>query len=301
MRFLVEKTLNEVDIFAKTQQGWRPKDRSDFDKYRYDEYINNLINSNPNLKPYSKIYLDLIKQVDNDNYLNYLANLKQDVKGEKTIRTIAALIHNGTITGKERWLRLKGLYSESDGANEFKVKALAFVSKKENREDFEGLTKDILFNKDGKLLSARTIKKHLDQVTQNIKQKADDEEKAKQLQQEREKTIKQMIKDDNDRKKKDQEEIDKKGDTGVNILANHLGIEKIDTETIHTYVKELTTGKNDLKLFSDQLIDSGELDDEIEKILKDRYISVIGREPIQLLNNKLQKEITKQTRDSLGG
>lgn len=315
MKFLVEKTLNEINLFSKIKNNLSKikTNLTSINKSGYKEYIQDLIKNNKNLNIKAELYQDLAEKATNENYLNYLSNLKTPIddeeiiinmyqlihsgdlkgtepwlnkaylNGKQTFKTIQALIDNESLTGKEKWLNSNALYKEKASDTAFKIKAITFIKKKQNTPGYEDLSIDLIRDPNTKeLYSARTIKKHLQALDLNKNKKENKKEIEKQ-------------------KRKEAEEIAKKGDTGVNILINHLNIKKIDQQSLHNYVKSIIDDSTNMKTITDELIDSGQLDDEFEDLLKDRYISYIGREPLELLNNKLRQLVKKETNDSLGG
>jgi hypothetical protein len=56
-----------------------------------------------------------------------------------------------------------------------------------------------------------------------------------------------------------------------------------------------------MKTLVSQVIDSGAVDKELNKILKDRYKSYIGEQPIEMLNDTLLDAIKKVADDSIAG
>ena len=107
-----------------------------------------------------------------------------------------------------------------------------------------------------------------------------------------------------------------KGELGVNILKQQLvklnkekepekDIQpedvKINQSVMYDYIDSLLPDNNTMKTLIMKVIKTGQLDDDIEKILEDRYKSNIGREPIDMLNNALIKKLSAIASDSIQG
>ena len=107
-----------------------------------------------------------------------------------------------------------------------------------------------------------------------------------------------------------------KGELGVNILRQQLfklskekepekeiqpSDIKINQNIMYDYIDSILPDSNTMKTLIMKVIKTGQLDDDIEKILEDRYKSNIGREPIDMLNNALIKKLSAIASDSIQG
>lgn len=101
-----------------------------------------------------------------------------------------------------------------------------------------------------------------------------------------------------------------KGELGINILKQQLlktsEVEnpeeiKVTQDVMYKYIDSLLPDNNTMKTLIMKVIKTGQLDDDIEKILEDRYKSNIGREPIDMLNNALIKKLSAIASDSIQG
>jgi hypothetical protein len=116
MKFLIEKTLNEVDLFsgsfsnkkAISKKPFDVKFNTESDIENFKNHVSDYIESNPNLENNKKLYNHILfndKGLLNKAYMNYIGNMKTPVKDENTILGIYNAIKGGNINGDEEWFK----------------------------------------------------------------------------------------------------------------------------------------------------------------------------------------------------
>lgn len=106
--------------------------------------------------------------------------------------------------------------------------------------------------------------------------------------------IKEQILDNKRINREDSKSTNQAKQTGGEILKALFNQNNIDynLDNILKYIEEIIP-KDGLRALKIQLIRSSEFQDELEDILKDKYFSELGRKPIDLLNNAINKQLSK--------
>lgn len=106
--------------------------------------------------------------------------------------------------------------------------------------------------------------------------------------------IKEQILDNRRINKEDSNSTSSPKQTGGEILKTFFNQKNIsyNLDNILNYIEDIIP-KDGLRALKVQLIRSPEFQDELEDILKDKYFSELGRKPIDLLNNAINKQLSK--------
>jgi len=125
-------------------------------------------------------------------------------------------------------------------------------------------------------------------IVQALTNKAQEDTDEKEKKRAEEKEVK--------RQEKEQDAINTKGYTGAQILSQTLNTNALTRDAVHNYIKDnLIDSKDSMRVIKQGIIDTGVVDLAIEKLLKQRYISSMGVEPIELLNDALIDALDKAT------
>lgn len=242
----------------------------------------------------------------NKDYLKYLMDATYLPQDKKTIDTIYKLFDNGMISSsnkyfdKQIWfLNNPELYNESPDANLYKLKLLTLVTNEQTKSQIPYLRVDgserdkadvfTYLTNGGKTIKSMDAMKEI--IERRYEKEADKEFDS------RVNSWENYFETD--------AATQKSGRLGIDLLKKEIGLnpgDKIqDVNQVRDYVKQLLPkdGGN-LNEIKKQRIDSGALDDELNDLLGKRYNDNIGRDPVEVLKNKILDELEKDVNKSLG-
>ena len=267
MKFLIEKSILTPD-----QQVKLSKETTEYGKRKYLTKIAKDIQNYDKWKNAKDTVVDSISKEDDDaknEFLTYIKNLKVSPK-EEDLRLIRTLIDNGSLNPDENWLGNADLYNSPE--SEFLIKALTYASNKDlQRNSDQEISIEDMFS-DGKLKSVEEIKQVLTSINTRPEEKPEDDSKLANL-----------------------------GSTVLKAELKKQGLE-FTKESVREYVKGLAKDKpGNMKTVVDQIIDAGNMDAQIGKLLQKKYQGSVMQEPIEELNAELADAVDKTLNSSLGG
>lgn len=266
MRFLIEKSVLSDDQELNFQSMSREKKVKFISKYLKNHP--NIDNLKYALEVCKESILEKGFDTDKNKFLFFMNKTKYPLKLE-TANVINHCLNNGDIKVTDRWLYRKDLYDGSDADTSFKIKAMIYASNSSLQKNADRkITPQDLLNKNGKIMEVGKIKKLLDSIT--------------------------VTKSTEDRGKET---------TGADILKQKLKTDQLDYEAVREYVKKILPNPDSslTAMQKSELIDTGNLDDEIEEILQKKLSSVMGRDLVSILNKQFINAVTDATNKSLEG
>ena len=191
---------------------------------------------------------------DSENiFLKYMQKVPYNIS-ITTAQLVEALLDNGSLQlARAPWLLNKTLYEEGDVAINFKIKALTWASNPTLQNTDKPIDFRKLVDNRGFIKSSKSIENILKNIKTMPKSKSSDVDAT----------------------------------VGKEILKNYLNVQNLNPEVVHSFIEdEILPNDGSKKLFV-QYLNSGDLDDEIEKVLDKKHTSAMGREPIDILKSHL--------------
>lgn len=201
------------------------------------------------------------------------------------------LVNNTKLNSEtlRRIMKDNNFWTESDDDIAWKIKAVTAISDKDFRNRWIGINdkgktssiSEIMLTKSGSSIKEDNVvylsRAKMEKKLNGFQQRSDN------------KVVADAAKAKEQEKQEKEQQIDaEKGPTGKKLIAQILQADgkEYNKQNIYDYVKTLTN-KTKMKAIADGIIETGDFDRDLNKLLKDRYISELGDKPIDDLNREI--------------
>ena len=276
------------------------------------KFNNNLAHAYVNdKKALSDIYDVFYHYNASDKFSSFIQeNGKKFIDKLDSLKTFANLVGGDRFSEKslKHLSADDGFFNESDEDVTFKLKAIALLDDEDLRNKWFGKENELdtidILGRNGKFITAEEMNTMLAEQESKahkqgrIKNDKPNEDPKKLAAKEKAKAYRQ---DARQRKKIDSQEEQKvlnktQGYTGKDILLKLLkknGVKKPDKQSIYDYTKSLVK-ESSMPAMSDsisKMIDNGDFDDELEKVLSQRYKSNLDKDSSNLFKHAVIKAL----------